>query len=51
MKRTPPGLEIYRNGQLSVFEIDGLKDKVYLLSRSYCNFSLMLSNYNIFFKN
>jgi len=27
--RHPPGSEIYRNGKISVFEIDGHKDKIY----------------------
>ncbi len=35
MCRCPPGKEIYRNGTLSVFEVDGEDDKVSILLFEY----------------
>jgi histone acetyltransferase MYST1 len=34
-KRHPPGNEIYRNGNLSMFEVDGLEEKIYCQNLCY----------------
>jgi len=34
-RRCPPGNEIYRNGKLSMFEVDGLKERLYCQNLCY----------------